>query len=215
MRTITRTTVLAGTTGALALSLLLAGCTGAGSGGGSDESSSTEGGQGAGASSSASSSDGGSGDGGSTELTGALAPLATCDDAGALLGDLVADLALQEAQSSSTEAASTCAWSSDPADAGDVRVIALQLQRQELSAEQIATQADTAAEQVGGSVMEDERAAPFDGAALTGTTEAAGLSVSIGSAVTPEGVVVVSATGSGDAPLTPEESLDAAFLFVE
>lgn len=206
VRATAKKSVLGSATGALALSLLLAGCTGTGSDGAADESSSPEGGQGASASSS---------DGGSTDLTGALAPLTTCDDAGALLGDLVADLALQEAQSSSTEAASTCAWSSDASDASDIRVIALQLQRQELSAEQIATQADTAAEQIGGSVVDDERAERFDGAALTGTTEAAGLAVSIGSAVTPAGVVVVSATGSGDAPLTPEASLDAAFLFVE
>lgn len=203
MRTTTKKTVLAGAAGVLAASLLLVGCS---SSDGADEPSGSEGGQGASASST---------EAASTELAGQLAPLGSCDDAAALLGDVVADLALQEAQSSSTDAASTCAWSSDTTDVDDIRVIAVQLQRQELSADEIATQADAAAQQIGGAVVEDERAASFDGAALTGTTEAAGLTVSIGSAVTPEGVVVVSATGAGGAPLTPEESLDAAFLFVE
>ena len=205
MRTTTNTTALTVAAGVLAASLLLVGCSSSGSDG-ADEPSGPEAGQGASGSSS---------EAAPTDLTGQLTPVGSCDDAAALLGDLVADLTLQEAQSSSTDAASTCAWSSDPTDAGDIRVIALQLQRQELSAEEIATQADAAAQQIGGAVVEDERAASFDGDALTGTTEAAGLGVSIGSAVTPEGVVVVSATGAGGAPLTPEESLDAAFLFVE
>lgn len=204
MRT-TTTTLLAATTGALALSLLLAGCSGSSSDDGGDPSSAPE----AAASQDATTEEGAGG------LSGELAALASCDDATALLGDLVADLTLQEEQSSTTEAASTCAWSSDPTDIANIRVLAVQVQRQELDAEQRAAQADAAAQQIDGTVVDDERSAGFDGRSLTGSTEAAGLTVSIGSVVTPAGVVVLTATGASGAPLTPEETLDGAFLFVE
>jgi len=206
MRTTTTTTaVLATTTGALALSLLLAGCSGTSSDEGGDPSSAPE----AAASQDATTEQGAGG------LSGELVALASCDDATALLGDLVVDLTLQEEQSSTTEAASTCAWSSDPADIANLRVLALQVQREELDADQRAAQADAAAQQIGGSVVDDERSDEFDGRSITGTADAATFTVSIGSVVTPTGVVVMTATGASGAPLTPEESLDAAFLFVE
>jgi len=205
MRTTTSRSVLASATGALALSLLLAGCSAGGSDESTDEATSAAPES---SSSPSASSDGSAG-------TGELAQLSSCEDAAERLGDVVAGLTLQQDQSSVTDEAATCAWVGDTSDPSNLEVYALQLQRQDIPESQLQGAAGQTAEQFGAQVVDDERATELGGQAVTGQTDVAGLPVSIGGVAIPTGFVVFTATGTGAASFTPEQALDASFTLID
>jgi hypothetical protein len=211
MRTTTTTTKTAMTvltSGAVALTLLLAGCTG------SDDSSSESSDPSSSASESSAAPE-------SADLTGELA-VTTCADAGEALGSTVEGLDLQE-DSTEADGQLQCYWANEEATAeGDdvdpnAKAVFVVAQNQEFTAEEIVTQGDAAAEQQGATEVDDERVAAFGGRVFYADPEQSeGLTGSGALVVTPHGVFgVQSATPGDEAPLSSESALDAILLLLK
>ena len=209
MRATTKKSVLASATGALALSLLLAGCSGSGSGdSGSDGSGS---------------GDSGSGDSSSEasaeeiaeaapERTGALPLPADCEEVGTRLGDLVAGLQ-PSAGSSVDETEAFCSWETAEGDPAGVRRVAFFV----ANGDAYELGFDKNTESLPGATVEeidDERAEPFDGTTYTASLAQAGLTGTLATVSTPEGGVGVASVGTGEtAPA--EQLVDLTFEFID
>jgi len=198
--TISKTALTAVASGALALTLLLAGCTG--SGDSSDEASG--------------SARGGSSDTAEGPTTGELADFGSCEDVGTALSDFTEGLELQDT-STFEDGAVQCSWATPTAEAaeGNITAIVAVAQAQEFAADDITAQGDELASTEGVEESDDERAAAVDGRAFLQSASQTGFSVSGASVVTPHGLFAVTATGAGDtAPYTTEQTLDGAFALI-
>ena len=211
MRTTTSKTVLASATGALALSLLLAGCS---SSGPSDDPTDTSAGTDSGSSSESSPT-------ASTapEKTGTVSLPASCEQAGAALGELVAGLTL-DAVSSVEGTEANCSWSDGADPATSVQRVLLLLETEPLDD----AEADDLASSTlpGGTVVEadDERVDSFDGRAFLVDFDGAPIGQQgLGSAAfiaAPQGAVAVAQLRKdGSAPVATELVLDTALEFVD
>lgn len=206
MRAATKKSVLASATGALALSLLLAGC----SGSGSEDSGSDGSGSGSGDSSSEATAEETAE--AAPERTGAVEFPADCEEVGPRLGDLITGLQ-PSASSSVDETEAFCTWETAEDDPAGVRRVAFFAGLG--SAEELGL--DKITESLPGATIEeidDERAEPFDGDTFTASMEQAGLSGTLATVSTPEGAVGVASVGTGGtAPA--EQLVDLAFEFID
>lgn len=208
MRTIktTKTAMTVVTSGAVALTLLLAGCTGSSDSNAdsSDPSSS--------ASESAATQE-------DRDLTGELA-VTTCADAGEALGSIVEGLDLQD---ESTEAGGQlqCSWANSAASAeGEIdpsaQAIVAVARTQELDEATITSQSDQIAGQEGVTEVEDARIGDLGGRAFELEAAQEGVTLAGATVITPHGLFALSATGAGDeAPLSPTEALDSTLLLLK
>ncbi|OII23810.1 hypothetical protein [Frigoribacterium sp. MCBA15_019] len=199
--TMRRTAVTATTTGVLALGLLLAGCTSGGAGGGDDAGS-------------GGSSAGSDGSGSTASGEGTFDDLASCDDVGSALGGVVDGLE-PNANNVFQDDQASCAWltpgvdASNIADASGILVVA---QRNELSDSEMRSQIADAEAAEGVETIDDSRISAFGGQAFSQTVTQQGITASATTIISPHGLVVVTATGAGDAaPLSTDETLDAAY----
>jgi hypothetical protein len=182
--------------GALALALLLTGCTG---GGDSDDAASQ------GATSA-------SGDG----EPGTMMAFDSCEAVGETLGSAVEGLQLRD-ESTATAEGFQCSWASsteDTANASAVQAVIAVAQVQEFDADTIAEQADTVAATEGVTAVDDSRAADLDGRAFTQTGESTGILVNGGTVITTHGLFNVTATATTETSLDAEQALDAAFSLI-
>ena len=194
-----RKAVATAASGALALALLLTGCTG---GGDSDDEAS----QGATGSSTAA-ADGG---------PGTMVAFDSCDAVGETLGSAVEGLELRD-ESTATDEGFQCSWASstdDTTDASAVQAVIAVAQVQEFDADTIAEQADTVAATEGVTAVDDSRAADLDGRAFTQTGESTGILVNGGTVITTHGLFNVTATATTETSLDAEQALDAAFSLI-
>jgi len=205
VRATTKKSVLASATGALALSLLLAGCTGGGSDSGSD-----------GSSGSAGSAEGGSTSEASTEATpertGELTLPASCDEVAERLGGLVEGLE-PSPTSSITDTRADCQWSSPEGDASGVHRVAVIMGLGEAGELGL----DTVTESLPGAEVEeidDDRAAAFDGRTYAATIEQDGLSGALSAVSLPDGGVAVADVNTAGA-VGQDELVDLAFEFID
>jgi len=188
-----RTAVTATTTGVLALGLLLSGCTSGGAGGGGD-----------------------AGSGGSSGASGegTFDGIASCDDVGSALGDVVDGLELRD-DSSFADDQANCQWATpttEATDAADVTAIVVLAQRQEFSGDDISAQTSQIEGTEGVETVDDSRVSAFGGQAFSQTVTQQGITASASTILSPHGLVAVTATGAGDtAPLSTDETLDAAY----
>jgi hypothetical protein len=194
-----RRAVATAASGALALALLLTGCT---SGGDSDDeaSQSATGG-------SAAAADGG---------PGTMVAFGSCEAVGEALGSAIEGLELRD-ESTATDEGFQCSWASsteDTADASAVQAVIAVAQVQEFDADTIAEQADTVAATEGVTAVDDSRAADLDGRAFTQTGESTGILVNGGTVITTHGLFNVTATATTETPLDAEQALDAAFSLI-
>lgn len=208
MRAATKKSVLASATGALALSLLLAGCSGSGSD--AEDSGSDGSGSGSGDSSSAATAE--ETTDAAPERTGAVPLPADCEEVGTRLGDLVTGLQ-PSASSSVDETEAFCTWETAEGDPAGVRRVAFFAGIG--SADELGL--DKITESLPGATVEeidDERAAPFDGSTYTASLAQAGLTGTLATVSTPEGGVGVASVGTGET--TPAEQLvDLTFEFID
>lgn len=191
-----RRAVATAASGALALALLLTGCT---SGGGPDDEASQ------GATSA-------SGDGG----PGTMVAFDSCEAVGETLGSAVEGLELRD-ESTATDEGFQCSWASstdDTTDASAVQAVIAVAQVQEFDADTIAEQADTVAATEGVTAVDDDRAADLDGRAFTQTGESTGILVNGGTVITTHGLFNVTATATDETSLDAEQALDAAFSLI-
>ena len=191
-----RRAVATAASGALALALLLTGCT---SGGGPDDEASQ------GATSA-------SGDGG----PGTMVAFGSCDAVGETLGSAIEGLELRD-ESTATDEGFQCSWASsteDTTDASAVQAVIAVAQVQEFDADTIAEQADTVAATEGVTAVDDSRAADLDGRAFTQTGESTGILVNGGTVITTHGLFNVTATATTETSLDAEQALDAAFSLI-
>ena len=199
----TTTPALSTVVGAVAVTLLLAGCTGGGADSG-DAGRSSSPGQ---ATATADAAD---------QPTGEFTLPADCEAAGAVLGDLVTGRTLVAETSTIGSDEANCTWTSE-ADGSRVGFIATV---QEL--DQAGMDAEVPA---GGGVdglsleqVEDERADAFDGRAFVATAQDGSPVVGGGSILlTPHGLlsVIVAAPAGSTAPIDPARSLDLVFDFLD
>lgn len=208
MRAATKKSVLASATGALALSLLLAGC----SGSGSEDSGSDGSGSGSGSGDSSSEATAEETAEAAPERTGAVVFPADCEEVGPRLGDLITGLQ-PSASSSVDETEAFCTWETAEDDPAGVRRVAFFAGLG--SAEELGL--DKITESLPGATIEeidDERAEPFDGDTFTASMEQAGLSGTLATVSTPEGAVGVASVGTG-ATAPAEQLVDLAFEFID
>ncbi|MBF4580306.1 hypothetical protein [Frigoribacterium sp. VKM Ac-2530] len=194
-----RRAVATAASGALALALLLTGCT---SGGDSDDeaSQSATGG-------SAAAADGG---------PGTMVAFGSCEAVGEALGSAIEGLELRE-ESTATDEGFQCSWASsteDTTDASAVQAVIAVAQVQEFDADTIAEQADTVAATEGVTAVDDSRAADLDGRAFTQTGESTGILVNGGTVITTHGLFNVTATATSETSLDADQALDAAFSLI-
>ena len=194
-----RRAVATAASGALALALLLTGCT---SGGDSDDeaSQSATGG-------SAAAADGG---------PGTMVAFGSCEAVGEALGSAIEGLELRD-ESTATDEGFQCSWASsteDTTDASAVQAVIAVAQVQEFDADTIAEQADTVAATEGVTAVDDSRAADLDGRAFTQTGESTGILVNGGTVITTHGLFNVTATATTETSLDAEQALDAAFSLI-
>lgn len=199
-----RRAAAAAASGALALGLLLTGCT-------SDAGPDDEAGQG---SSSGSSSDGSAatGDG----EPGTMIAFESCEAVGETLGSAVEGLELRD-ESTATAEGFQCSWASaeaDTTDASTVQAVIAVAQVQEFDAATIAEQADTVAATEGVTAVDDSRATDLDGRAFTQTGENTGILVNGGTVITTHGLFNVTATATSETSLDADQALDAAFSLI-
>jgi hypothetical protein len=191
--TMRRTAVTATTTGVLALGLLLAGCTSGGAGGGDDA---------------------GSGGSSAGSAEGTFDDLASCEDVGSALGDVVEGLELRGDSTFSGDQAN-CQWATpttEATDAADVTAIVVLAQRQEFSADDISSQTSQIEGTEGVETVDDSRVGTFGGQAFSQSVTQQGITASASTILSPHGLIAVTATGAGDAaPLSTDETLDAAY----
>lgn len=203
MRATTKKTVLASTTGALALSLLLAGCTGGGSDSGSDGSSgSAEGGSTSEASTEA-----------TPEPTGELALPASCDEVGARMGDLVDGLELT-AQSTISDTEAECTWSTPEGDATGFAQVLFYAEAGAEGAAGIDSFTDGSLQGATVEELEDDRVDAVDGRAYSASAERDGATGALLGVATDQAGVGVGSIRVGGAA-TPDELLDIAFEFID
>ena len=194
-----RRAVATAASGALALALLLTGCTG---GGDSDDD----------ASQSATGSSTAAADGG----PGTMVAFDSCEAVGETLGSAIEGLELRD-ESTATDEGFQCSWASsteDTTDASAVQAVIAVAQVQEFDADTIAEQADTVAATEGVSAVDDSRAADLDGRAFTQTGESTGILVNGGTVITTHGLFNVTATATTETPLDADQALDAAFSLI-
>ncbi|WAC52517.1 hypothetical protein [Frigoribacterium sp. SL97] len=191
--TMRRTAVTATTTGVLALGLLLAGCTSGGAGDGDEA---------------------GSGGSSADSTEGTFDDLASCDDVGSALGGVVDGLELRDDSTFSGDQAN-CQWATpttEATDAADVTAIVVLAQRQEFSADDISAQTSQIEGTEGVETVDDSRVQAFGGQAFSQSVTQQGITASASTVLSPHGLVAVTATGAGDdAPLSTDETLDAAY----
>ena len=191
-----RRAVATAASGALALALLLTGCT---SGGGPDDEAS----QGA---------TNATGDG----EPGTMVAFDSCEAVGETLGSAVEGLELRD-ESTATDEGFQCSWASsteDTTDASAVQAVIAVAQVQEFDADTIAEQADTVAATEGVTAVDDSRAADLDGRAFTQTGESTGILVNGGTVITTHGLFNVTATATTETSLDADQALDAAFSLI-
>jgi hypothetical protein len=199
---ISSTPALATVTGAVALTLLLAGCSGGG-----DDSSETG----------ASSSDRATATADAAEeSTGEFTLPADCDAAGVVLGDLVTGRTLVAETSTVGADEASCTWTSET-DGSRVAFLATvkELDQAGMDAE---VPTDENVDGLSLEEVDDERADAFGGRAFVATADADSPVVGGGSIVlTPHGLlsVIVAAPAGTTVPLDPARSLDVVFDFVD
>jgi hypothetical protein len=192
--------------GALALALLLTGCTGSGDDGSGDEASQGPT-AGSGSGSTAAAGDG---------EPGSMVAFDSCEAVGETLGSAIDGLELRD-ESTATDAGFQCTWTSpgDTADASTVQAVIAAAEAQELDEAAFAERVATISAAEGVSTVDDGRAADLDGQAFTQTGESAGIQVNGGTVVTPHGLFNVTATATNDTSLDADGALDAAFSLIE
>ena len=194
-----RRAVATAASGALALALLLTGCTG----GGDPDDEASQGATGG----SAAASDGG---------PGTMVAFDSCEAVGETLGSAIEGLELRD-ESTSTDEGFQCSWASsteDTTDTSAVQAVIAVAQVQEFDADTIAEQADTVAATEGVTAVDDSRAADLDGRAFTQTGESTGILVNGGTVITTHGLFNVTATATTETSLDAEQALDAAFSLI-
>ena len=206
MRVTTKKSVLAGATGALALSLLLSGCTGGGSdsepAGGADETS----GSSAGGSTTEASAEA------TPERTGDLTLPGDCEEVAARLGGLTEGLE-PSSTNSITDSEATCLWSTPEGDPSGVHRVAFFLglgEAGELGLDRVSQSLPGASVEE----LDDERAAAFDGTTYAATMQQEGLTGVLSVVSTPAGGVGVADVNTAGT-LPQEELVDLAFEFVD
>lgn len=198
----TTTPALATVTGAVALTLLLAGCTGGGDDSGDAGGPST--GQ---ATATADAAE---------QASGEFTLPADCDAAGVVLGDLVTGRTLVAETSTIGDDEASCTWTSE-ADGSRVGFIATV---KELDAAGMDAEVPTQENIDGLSLaqVDDERVDAFDGRAFVATADADAPVVGGGSVVlTPHGLlsIFVAAPVGTEAPLEPARALDVVLDFLD
>lgn len=199
-----RRAVATAASGALALALLLTGCT---SGGDSDDEASQGATGGSGGGSSAAAGDG---------EPGTMIAFGSCDAVGEALGSAIEGLELRD-ESTATDEGFQCSWASsteDTTEASAVQAVIAVAQVQEFDADTIAEQADTVAATEGVTAVDDSRAADLDGRAFTQTGESTGILVNGGTVITTHGLFNVTATATTETSLDADQALDAAFSLI-
>jgi hypothetical protein len=195
-----RRAVATAASGALALALLLTGCT---SGGDSDDEASQGATSGSSGGSSAAAGDG---------EPGTMIAFGSCE----AVGSAIEGLELRD-ESTATDEGFQCSWASsteDTTDASAVQAVIAVAQVQEFDADTIAEQADTVAATEGVTAVDDSRASDLDGRAFTQTGESTGILVNGGTVITTHGLFNVTATATTETSLDADQALDAAFSLI-
>ena len=213
--TTSRTALTALTTGALALGLLLTGCTAGG-----DDSGDASGGSSAG-------SDGGGGDssdggaGGSAPAaeapeSGTLTSFASCDEVGTALGGAIDGLELQDGGSTSASSVQ-CIWSTPGVEPQEGSAIIALASAQELDAAAIDEQVSQITASEGTESVDDGLASAVGGRAFVSTIDQADVPTTQASVITPHGLVIVGSTaaGEGDEPLSTDDTLALTYALLD
>ncbi|NII51736.1 hypothetical protein [Frigoribacterium endophyticum] len=214
--TTSRAALTALTTGALALELLLTGCTAGG-----DDSGDVSGGssEGSGDSSSSSDSAGGS-DGSAPEAeapeSGTLTSFASCDEVGTALGGAIDGLELQEGGSTSASSVQ-CIWSTPGVEPQEGSAIIALASAQELDAAAIDEQVSQITASEGTESVDDGLASAVGGRAFVSTIDQADVPTTQASVITPHGLVIVGSTaaGEGDEPLSTDDTLALTYALLD
>ncbi|WP_314102373.1 hypothetical protein [uncultured Frigoribacterium sp.] len=200
-----RRAVATAASGALALALLLTGCT---SGGDSDDEASQGATGGSGGGSSAAAGDG---------EPGSVKTFASCDEVGEVVGDALDGLALRD-ESTVVEEGFSCAWSSAEMneEGNPERAVFALAQAQEFDADVIEEQANAVAASGEVTPVDDARASDVQGRAFVQNGETTGLNANGGTVVTPHGIFTVTATTllTLEPSLSGEEALDSTFALM-
>ncbi|KQR44144.1 hypothetical protein ASF82_11520 [Frigoribacterium sp. Leaf164] len=210
--TTSRAALTALTTGALALGLVLTGCTAGG-----DDSGDASGGSSAGSDGSGS----GSGSGGSAleaeaPRSGTLTSFASCDEVGTALGGSIDGLELQEGGSTSASSVQ-CIWSTPGVEPQEGSAIIALASAQELDAAAIDEQVSQITASEGTESVDDGLASAVGGRAFVSTIDQADVPTTQASVITPHGLVIVGSTaaGEGDEPLSTDDTLALTYALLD
>ena len=213
--TTSRAALTALTTGALALGLLLTGCTADG-----DDSGDASGGSSAG-SDGGGDSDGAGGSGGSVPEaeapeSGTLTSFASCDEVGTALGGSIDGLELQEGGSTSASSVQ-CIWSTPGVEPQEGSAIIALASAQELDAAAIDEQVSQITASEGTESVDDGLASAVGGRAFVSTIDQADVPTTQASVITPHGLVIVGSTaaGEGDEPLSTDDTLALTYALLD
>ena len=213
--TTSRAALTALTTGALALGLLLTGCTAGG-----DDSGDASGGSSAG-SDGGGDSDGAGGSGGSVPeaeapQSGTLTSFASCDEVGTALGGSIDGLELQEGGSTSASSVQ-CIWSTPGVEPQEGSAIIALASAQELDAAAIDEQVSQITASEGTESVDDGLASAVGGRAFVSTIDQADVPTTQASVITPHGLVIVGSTaaGDGDEPLSTDDTLALTYALLD
>jgi len=217
--TTSRTALTALTTGALALGLLLTGCTAGGDDSGDASGGSSAGSDGVSGGGGGDSSDGGAG--GSAPAaeapeSGTLTSFASCDEVGTALGGAIDGLELQDGGSTSASSVQ-CIWSTPGVEPQEGSAIIALASAQELDAAAIDEQVSQITASEGTESVDDGLASAVGGRAFVSTIDQADVPTTQASVITPHGLVIVGSTaaGEGDEPLSTDDTLALTYALLD
>jgi len=213
--TTSRTALTALTTGALALGLLLTGCTAGGDDSG-DASGGSSAGSDGGSGDSSDSSDGGSAPAAEAPESGTLTSFASCDEVGTALGGAIDGLELQDGGSTSASSVQ-CIWSTPGVEPQEGSAIIALASAQELDAAAIDEQVSQITASEGTESVDDGLASAVGGRAFVSTIDQADVPTTQASVITPHGLVIVGSTaaGEGDEPLSTDDTLALTYALLD
>ena len=210
--TTSRAALTALTTGALALGLLLTGCTAGGDDSGDPNGGSSAGSDGGGDSDGA----GGSVPEAEAPESGTLTSFASCDEVGTALGGSIDGLELQEGGSTSASSVQ-CIWSTPGVEPQEGSAIIALASAQELDAAAIDEQVSQITASEGTESVDDGLASAVGGRAFVSTIDQADVPTTQASVITPHGLVIVGSTaaGEGDEPLSTDDTLALTYALLD
>ena len=214
--TTSRAALTALTTGALALGLLLTGCTAGGDDSGDASGGSSAGSDGSGGGDSSDGGAGGSAPAAEAPESGTLTSFASCDEVGTALGGAIDGLELQDGGSTSASSVQ-CIWSTPGVEPQEGSAIIALASAQELDAAAIDEQVSQITASEGTESVDDGLASAVGGRAFVSTIDQADVPTTQASVITPHGLVIVGSTaaGEGDEPLSTDDTLALTYALLD